>query len=106
MLPENYHHESILIFDKKDEVQMSNLVKLFSFTVKFPIMKGIVYFLIRFEKLGKFFDRVDDQFWMTYTHRPRDTINKNNFFVELKLLMTFIKRLILPLSKEKFIHYG
>ncbi len=106
MLPENYHHESILIFDKKDEVGMSNLVKLFSFTVKFPIMKRLVYFLIRFEKLGKFFDRVDDQFWMTYTHRPRDTINGNNFFVELKLLLTFIKRLIFPLSKEQFIHYG
>ena len=25
-----------------------------------------------------FRDRVDDQFWMTYTHRPRDTINQNN----------------------------
>ena len=106
MLPENYHHVSILKFDKKDEIGMSNLVKLFSFTIKFPIMKNLVYFLVRYKSLKKLFGRIDDQFWMTYTHRPSDTIVNNNLWMEFKLLMLFIKRLIIPLSKEKFIHYG
>ena len=106
MLPENYHHVSILKFDKKDENGMNNLVKLFSFTIKFPIMKNLVYFLVRYKSLKKLFGRIDDQFWMTYTHRPSDTIVNNNLWMEFKLLMLFIKRLIIPLSKEKFIHYG
>jgi hypothetical protein len=106
MLPENYHHVSILKFDKKDEIGMSNLVKLFSFTVKFPVMKNLVYALLPYKSLEKFFQRIDDQFWMTYTHRPRTTIFHNNLWTELKLLMLFIKRLIIPLLKEKFIHFG
>ena len=106
MLPENYHHVSILKFDKKDEIGMSNLVKLFSFTVKFPVMKNLVYALLPYKLLEKFFQRIDDQFWMTYTHRPRTTIFHNNLWTELKLLMLFIKRLIIPLLKEKFIHFG
>jgi len=106
MLPENYHHVSILKFDKKDFVGMSNLVKLFSFTVKFPITRKIVYALIKYKSLEKLFQRIDDQFWMTYTHRPSETVIENNRLVELKLLLKFLYRLILPAQKEKFIHYG
>jgi radical SAM superfamily enzyme YgiQ (UPF0313 family) len=106
MLPENYHHVSIVKFDKKDEIGMSNLVKMFSFTVKFPFMKNLVYALIPYKSLEKVFERIDDQFWMTYTHRSTESINKNNLWLEFKLLMLFIKRLIFPLSKEKFIYYG
>jgi anaerobic magnesium-protoporphyrin IX monomethyl ester cyclase len=106
MLPENYHHVSLIKFDKKDETAMNNLVKLFSFVVKFPVTKKLVYALIPYEILGDLFQRIDDQFWMTYTHRSSESITKNNLMIEFKLLMLFIKRLIFPLKKEKFIHYG
>jgi len=106
MLPENYHHVSLLKFDEKDEIAMSNLVKLFSFTVKFPVLRYIVYLLIPFKSLGGVFQRIDDQFWMTYTHRSSESISNNNLFVEFKLLVLFIKRLIIPLNKGKFTHYG
>ena len=57
MLPENYHHVSILKFAKKDEIGMNNLVKLFSFTIKFPITKNLVYSLLRFKIVGKVFSK-------------------------------------------------
>ena len=106
MLPENYHHESILKFSKKDEIGMSNLVKLFSFTIRFPMMKNFVFAMLPFERLEKLFQRIDDQFWMVYTHRPSKTIIQNKRWVEFKQLMLFIKCLIIPMQKEKFIHYG
>ena len=106
MLPENYHHVSILKFDKKDEIGMSNLVRLFSVTIKFPGIKKLIYALIPYKFFEKFFERVDDQFWMTYTHRSTESIVNNSRWVEFKLLMLFIKRLIFPISKEEFKYFG
>ena len=98
MIPLSYHHKSLLKFPKKDKIQMDNLVKLFSFTVKFPILKPLVFLLINF-KFDKLFTRIDDQYWLTYTHRPYNTIINRNLITETKLFMLFLKRLILPIKK-------
>ncbi len=102
-LPENYHWESLLHFDERDAVMLDNLLHLFSFTIKYPFMKWLVYRLLplRWDWL---FHRIDNQFWMTHTHRDKLTLCHRSFLGELKVHLLFVKRLLLPLKRSKFVY--
>jgi hypothetical protein len=100
-LPENYHWESILNFDEEDAVRMDNLLHLFSFTIKYPFMKKTVYSILPY-KWDWLFHRIDNQYWMTHTHRGMESIHKRNFLSELKLHLLFIKRLFFPKKRSGF----
>lgn len=102
-LPENFHWESLIKFNKNDAIKMDNLVHLFSFTVMYPFMKPIVYFVIKY-RWDHMFHHIDNQFWMTHTHRSMDSIYKRNRLKNLFLHLLFVKRLILPRKKSSFIY--
>jgi len=102
-LPENYHWESMLKFDEKEAVEMDNLLHLFSFTIKYPFMKRIVYAALPY-RWDRLFHRIDDQFWMAHTHRGMEAKQKRNFINELKLHLLFLKRLFIPKKKREFVY--
>ena len=102
-LPENYHWESLLRIDEKQAVQMDNLLHLFSFTIAYPFMKRIVYAVLKY-RWDWLFHRIDNQFWMTHTHRGMDSIFRRTFFRTLLMHLLFIKHLLLPKKKSKFVY--
>ncbi len=102
-LPENYHWESLLKVGKDDALQMDNLLHLFSFTIKYPFMKPLAYAILPF-KWDWLFHRIDNQFWMTHTHRGMESIYRRCFLTELKQHLLFLKRLILPKKKPDFVY--
>jgi len=106
-LPEDYHWESLLKFDKKQAIQMDNLLHLFSFTIKYPFMKRVVYKVIKYE-WDWLFHRIDNQFWMTHTHRSMESVYNRYTLVGslqsgLRHLL-FIKRLFFPKKKSDFVY--
>jgi radical SAM superfamily enzyme YgiQ (UPF0313 family) len=102
-LPENYHWESILKFDKKEAVQMDNLLHLFSFIIKYPFLKRLVYAILPF-KWDWLFHRIDNQFWMTHTHRGMESIYRRNLLEDICTHILFAKRLFFPKGKQTFIY--
>jgi radical SAM superfamily enzyme YgiQ (UPF0313 family) len=102
-LPENYHWESILKFDGEEAVQMDNLLHLFSFTIRYPFMKKIVYAVLPY-RWDRLFHRIDDQFWMTFTHRGMEAKHESSFMRELRLHLLFLKRLLFPKGKSEFVY--
>ena len=102
-LPENYHWESLLTFDKKEALQMDNLLHLFSLTIKYPFLKFVVYRIIHY-KWDRFFHHIDNQYWMTHTHRSFDSIYKRNLLRNFYFHVLFIKRLIFPIKKSNFVY--
>ena len=102
-LPENHHWESILKFDKEQSIQMDNLLHLFSFTIVYPFMKRIVYAVLSY-KWDWLFHRIDNQFWMTHTHRGMNSIFKRTSLRTFMLHLLFIKRLFFPKEKSKFVY--
>jgi len=100
-LPENYHWDSILDFPEDLAIQMDNLVHMFSFTVKYPFMKPIVYKLLPY-RWDWLFHRIDDQFWMTQTHRSMRSILKRSFWTELGITTVFVWRMLFPKKKKTF----
>lgn len=102
-LPENYHWDSLLRFDEKQSVKMDNLLHLFSFTIKYPFMKPLVYAVLPY-KWNWLFHRIDNQFWMTHTHRGMSSIYERNKLKSLGRHLLFIKRLFFPKKKNTFIY--
>lgn len=102
-LPENLHWESLLTFEEKEARQMDNLLHLFSFTIKYPFMKRIVYGVIKF-KWDRLSHHIDDQCWMTHTHRSLDSIYHRTRLGDLLVHLLFLKRLIFPAKKSNFVY--
>ena len=100
-LPENYHWESILDFPEEIAIQMDNLVHMFSFTVRYPFMKPIVYKLLPY-RWDWLFHRIDDQFWMTQTHRTMQSVLRRKWWTELKITSLFLWRMLFPAKKQPF----
>jgi len=100
-IPETYHWESILKFEREEAIQMDNLLHLFSFLIKYPFMKRIAYAILPY-KSDWLFHRIDDQFWMTFTHLKKETLFKRDFFINIKLHCLFLKRMLFPRKKQHF----
>lgn len=102
-IPENFHWTSILKFDEKQAVQMDNLTHFFAITLKYPFIRRAVYAVIPY-RLDWLFHHIDDQFWMTHTHRSLESRRKRTFLTELKIHLLFIKRLFIPKRRSDFVY--
>ena len=100
-IPENYHFESILDFPENDTVIMDNLVHIFSLCVRYPFMKPILLRLVH-RRWDWLFHRIDDQFWMTHTHRTFDSYATANTWSEIRVAGLFMWRMLFPKAKEVF----
>jgi radical SAM superfamily enzyme YgiQ (UPF0313 family) len=102
-LPENYHWESILDFPKDLEIQLDNLLHVFAVTVKYPFIRPLVYTLLD-KPWDWLFHRVDDQFWMTHTHRSMESIINRTMGEEFKIGTKYLWHLLFPMNKEQFVY--
>jgi len=100
-IPENYHYESILDFPEEDEVRMDNLVHIFSFCIRYPFMKPVLYKMLHL-RWDWLFHRIDDQFWMTHTHRGFSSYSMMNWLSDLKVTARFLWRMLFPKKKDSF----
>lgn len=100
-IPENYHFESILYFPEDDAIKMDNLVHIFSFCVRYPLMRPVLYKMLHM-RWDWLFHRIDDQFWMTHTHRRFNSYSIANWWSELKVGAIFAWRMLFPKDKGKF----
>ncbi|MBF0141987.1 MAG: B12-binding domain-containing radical SAM protein [Magnetococcales bacterium] len=102
-IPEDYHFESLLKFPEELAVRMDNLLHAFSFCIRYPFMKPLVYRLLSC-RCDWLFHRLDDQFWMTHTHRPKKELVGGGFWAELRVTGLFVWRMFFPRDKAKFVH--
>lgn len=100
-IPENYHFESILDFPNEDAVIMDNLVHIFSFCVRYPFMKPILFRMLHL-RWDWLFHRIDDQFWMTHTHRNFDSYSAMTDWMEFRITLLFLWRMLFPKRKRAF----